>query len=68
MNKLKESILNDTKKSSKDTSNAGIDAGDATNGTTTSTTGATTRLNDAYICGVGIIALLATGACVFFCI
>ena len=67
MNKLKESILNDAKKGSRDTSNA-------TNETTSSgitatipaTSNATTRLNDAYVYGVGMLAVLAIGVCVFF--
>ena len=67
MNKLKESILNDAKKGSGDTSNA-------TNETTSSgitatipaTSNATTRLNDTYVYGVGMLAVLAIGVCVFF--
>ena len=66
MNKLKESILNDAKKGSGDTSNA-------TNETTSSgitatipaTSNATTRLNDTYVYGVGMLAVLAIGVCVF---
>ena len=66
MNKLKESVLNDTKKGSEDISNASNEATDATNSATTSATGSTTRSNDAYIYGVGIVTLFAIGACIFF--
>ena len=59
MNKLKESILNDVKKDSGDTTNA-------SNETTSVTKTATTRSNDTYVYGVGILAVLAIGVCVFF--
>ena len=52
MNKLKESILNDVKK----------DSGDTTNASVTKT--ATTRSNDTYVYGVGILAVLTIGVCV----
>ena len=54
MNKLKESILNDVKK----------DSGDTTNASVTKT--ATTRSNDTYVYGVGILAVLTIGVCVCF--
>ena len=59
MNKLKESILNDVKKDSGDTTNA-------SNETTSVTKTATTRSNDTYVYGVGILAVLAIGVCVCF--
>ena len=59
MNKLKESILNDVKKDSGDTTNA-------SNETTSVTKTATTRSNDTYVYGVGILAVLAIGVCVVF--
>lgn len=47
------------------TSNAGNDATDATISTTTSTTGPTISLSNTYIYGVGIVAVLAIGVCIF---
>ena len=59
MNKLKESILNDVKKGSRDTNNS-------SNEITSITNTATTRSNDTYVYGVGILAVVAIGVCVFF--
>ena len=82
MNKLKESILNDAKKSGGDTinasnettgptSNASNETTSATNttattATSTNNTNTTTRSNDTYIYGVGTLAILAIGVCIFF--
>ena len=70
MNKLKESILNDTKKGSGDTSNASNETTSAGNTTTIPATSsdntATTRLNDTYVYGVGMLAVLAIAVCIFF--
>ena len=70
MNKLKESILNDTKKGSRDTSNASNETTSATTTTTTPATSTnntvTTRSSDTYVYGVGILAVPAIGICVFF--
>ena len=53
MNKLKKSILNDVKKGNGDTTNA-------------SNENTSTRSNDIYVYGVGMLAVLAIGVCVFF--
>ena len=70
MNKLKESILNDAKKGSRDTTNASNETTSTTNTITTPATSTinttTTRRNDNYVYGVGILAVLAIGVCVFF--
>ena len=70
MNKLKESILNDAKKGSEDTSNGSNETNSATNNasneTTSVTNTATTKSNDTYVYGVGILTVLAIGVCVFF--
>ena len=70
MKKLKESILNDVKKGSGDTTNARNEATSATNNanneTTNVTNTATTRSSDTYVYGVGMLAVLAIGAFVFF--
>ena len=71
MNKLKESILNDAEKGSVDTTNASNETTSATNtatipATTASITATTRRTNDTYVYGVGILAVLAIGVCVFF--
>ena len=70
MNKLNESILNDAKKGSGDTSNASNETTKATNTVTnpaTSTNNATTtRSSDTDVYGVGTLAVLAIGVCVFF--
>ena len=81
MNKLKESILNDAKKGSRDTTNASNETTSPTNNASNDTTSATntaatpvtstnstttTRSNDTYVYGVGMLAVLAIGLCVFF--
>ena len=69
MNKLKESILIDAKKGSGNTTNASNETISATNTATTpvtSTNSTTTRSNGTYIYGVGLLAVLAIGVCVFF--
>ena len=70
MNKLKESILNDVKKGSGDTTNASNEATSATNTGSNETTSVTntpsTRSNDTYVYGVGILAVVAVGVRVFF--
>ena len=82
INKLKESILNDTKKGSGDTTNASNETTNptsnaknettsatntaATPATSTNNTTTTTRSNDTYVYGVGMLAVLAIGVCVFF--
>ena len=66
MNKLKESILNDVKKVGGDTTNASNETINGRNETTSSNNNTTTRSNDAYVYGVGILAVLTIGACVFF--
>ena len=69
-NKLNKNILNDVKKGSGDTANASNEATSATNNasneTTSVTNTATTRSSDTCVYGVGIFAVLAIGACVFF--
>ena len=78
MNKLKEDILNDAKKGSEDTSNASNETTNVTTNAsneTTSVTNTTTtpanntttkRSNYTYVYGVGMLAVLAIGVCVFF--
>ena len=70
MNKLKESILNDVKKGSGDTTSECNEATSATNNasneTTSVTNTASTRPNDTYVYGVGILAVVAIGVPVFF--
>ena len=70
MNKLKENILNDAEKGGRDTSNASDENTSATNTATAPATStnsaATTRSSDTYAYGVGILAVLAIGVCVFF--
>ena len=70
MNKLKESILNDVKKGSRDTNNSSNETTSATsnssNDITSITNTTTTRSNDTYVYGVGILAVVAIGVCVFF--
>ena len=76
MNKLKQKILNDAKKSSRDTTDASNETtngsnetssptNNASNETTTPATSTTTRSSDTYVLGVGILAVLAIGVCVF---
>ena len=67
MNKLKESTLDDTKKGSGNTNNAGNETTDATNTTTAPANSTTnTATSETYVYGVGILAVLAIGVCVFF--
>ena len=70
MNKLKESMLNDIEKVRGHTTNGSNETTSATNNSSNETTSvintATTRPNDTYVYGVGIIAVLAIGVCVFF--
>ena len=70
MNKLRKSILNDAEKGSADNSNASNETTSATNTATTPVTSTTntntTRSSDTYIHGVGTLAVLAIGICVFF--
>ena len=70
MNKLNESILNDVKNDSGDTTNASSETTGSSNNAINETTSVgnttTTRSNDTYIYGVGILAVLAIGVCVFF--
>ena len=70
MNTSKESILNDVKKSSGGSTNASNETTSATNNSsneaTSVTNTATTRPNDTYVYGIGILAVLAIGVCVFF--
>ena len=70
MKKMKENILNDAKKGGGDTTNSSNETTSSTNNSSNETTSvtntATTRPNDTYVYGVGIIAVLAIGVCVFF--
>ena len=74
MKKVKENILNDAKKGGGDTTNSSNETTSPTTGVTSSssnktssvTNTATIRSNDAYVYGVGILAVLAIGVCVFF--
>ena len=70
MNKLNESILNDVKNDSGDTTNASSETTGSSNNAINETTSVgnttTTRSNDTYIYGVGILAVLAIGVCIFF--
>ena len=68
MKKMKENILN--KKGGRDTTNSSNETTSATNNSSnesTSVTNTTTiRSIDTYVYGVGILAVLAIGVCVFF--
>ena len=71
MNKKKERILNDAKNGDRDTTNTSnettSDITNASNETTApSTSSYATGSIDSYIYGVGILAILAIGVCVFF--
>ena len=75
MNKYKESILNDAKKGSGDTTNISNETTSPTTNTSNETPNATnetasakttTRSNNTYVYGVGILAAFAIGVCVFF--
>ena len=59
MNRSTESILNDVKNGSGDTSNS-------SNETTSVTNTATTRSNDTYVYGIGVIAVVPISVCAFF--
>ena len=68
---MKESILNDAKKGSGDTTNAGNETTGATNtattpATSTNNTTTTTRSNDTYVYGVDILTVLAIGVRICF--
>ena len=70
MKKMNENILSDAKKRGGDATNSSNETAsatsNATNETTSVTNTATTRSNDTYVYGVGILAVLAIGVCVFF--
>ena len=73
MNDLKKSILNDAKKKegSGDTTNTSNETTSPATNTSNETTSHTTnvaiiRSNDTYVYGVGMLAVLAIGVCVFF--
>ena len=70
MKKMNENILSDAKKRGGDATNSSNETAsatsNATNETTSVTNTATTRSNDTYVYGVGILAVLAIGICVFF--
>ena len=70
MKKMKENILKDVKKGGGDTTNSSKETTSATNNasneSTSVTNTATARSNDTYVYGVGILSVLAIGACVFF--
>ena len=67
---MKKNILNDGTKGGRDTTNSSNETTSATNNASNETTSvintATTRLNDTYVYGFGIIAVFAIGVCVFF--
>ena len=67
LNKLRESILNDSKKDSVDTSNASNETTSATN-TATTPVNSTTNIatSGTYVYGVGTLNVLAIGVYVFF--
>ena len=69
-NKLKENILNYAKQGGGDASNASNKTTSATNTATASasstTSTATKRSSDTYVYGIGILAVLAIGVCIFF--
>ena len=73
MKKMKENTLNDAKgggdttnSSNKTTTHTTGATNNSSNETTSATNTATTRPNDTYVYGVGILAVLAIGVCVFF--
>ena len=67
MKEINKDILNDAKKDGRDTTKSSNEtASSATNSGNETTSVPTTRSNDTYIYGVGIIAVLAIGVCVFF--
>ena len=70
MNKSTENILNDVKKGSRDTSNSSNETtsttDNANNEITSVTNTVTARSNDTYVYGIGVIAVVPIGVCVFF--
>ena len=63
---MKEGILNDATKDGRDTTNSSNESTSSTTYSSNETTSVTiTRSNDTYIYGVGIIAVLSIGVCVF---
>ena len=70
MKRLKEKILEDNQLPTPSTSSSTGDPTPSTSSSTgnprPSTPSHTTRSNDTYVYGVGIFAVLAIGACVFF--
>ena len=68
--RIKENILNYAKQGGGDASNASNKTTSATNTATASasstTSTATKRSSDTYVYGIGILAVLAIGVCVFF--
>ena len=70
MKRLKEQILEDnqllTPSRSSPTGDPTPSTSSSTSGPTPSTSSHTIRSNDTYVYGVGILAVLAIGACVFF--
>ena len=64
---MKENILNDAAKGGNgETNNVNNDATGNTTSTITSSIDPINRSSDAYIYGIGRIAVIAIGACVFF--
>ena len=64
---MKEDILNDATKNGRDTINSSNETTSSTTYSSNETTSVTTtRSNDTYIYGVGIIAVISIGVCVFF--
>ena len=67
MKRLKEKILEDNQMTtSSSTSDLTPSTSSSTGDPTPSTPSHTTRSNDTYVYGVGILAVLAIGVCVFF--
>ena len=81
MKKMKENILNDAKKGGGDAANSRNDTtsptdnsndettsatNNSSNETTSITNTATARPNNTYVYGVGVLAVLTIGVCVFF--
>ena len=70
MKRLKEKILEDNQMTTSSTSSSTSDPTPSTSSSTgdptPSTPSHTTRSNDTYVYGVGILAVLAIGVCVFF--
>ena len=70
MKRLKEKILEDNQMTTSSTSSSTSDVTPSTSSSTgdptPSTPSHTTRSNDTYVYGVGILAVLAISVCVFF--